>query len=207
MSIFRASKQIRKETDEEYSKRLQLQKERQEKLRSKESSEERAARQKSDRIYQQQRRQTINKEVDEYFDQNLDQNGKRKYRDYVQARLLSVWKNNQRTQRKYRQSMNDDQRKKLRDSDAAHQRHKRLNETEEEKQKRLEDRRQWNWENCVEIQKQVRKYEHSAKGRAKIEERKEKLEIGKKAARSIDEAFLKEVIDSIIQDPEIGNEE
>ena len=64
------------------------------------------------------------------------------------------------------------------------------------------NRRQWNWENCVKIQRQVRKYVYSDKGKAKIEKRKEKLQ-NENAARKIDEAFLKGVIDSIIQDPEI----
>ena len=129
MSIFRASKQIRKETDEEYSKRLQLQKERQEKLRSKESSEERAARQKSDRIYQQQRRQTINKEVDEYFDQNFDENGKGKYRDDIQAHYMTVWKKKKNAQylrkEKQRNSLSEDQIEKIKKADADHQRVKR----------------------------------------------------------------------------------
>ena len=209
-NIPKKSEQMRrKETDKEYALRLHFQGLRQEKLRSLELPEKKDARQKSDRIYQQQRRQTINKHVDEYFNQNFE-NGKGKYKDDIQARFVTVWKKKKDAQysrlEKYRESLNEDQAKNIKKADADHQREKRSNETKEEKQKRLENRRHWNWENCVEIQRQVKKYEHSDKGRAKIEERKEKLQ-KEKAACKIDEDFLKGVIDSIIQDPEIGNKE
>ena len=209
-NIPKKSEQMRrKETDKEYALRLHFQGLRQEKLRSLELPEKKDARQKSDRIYQQQRRLTINKHVDEYFNQKF-QNGRGKYKDDIQAHFVNVWKKKKdslylRLER-YRESLSEEQTKNIKKADADHQREKRSNETKEEKQKRLENRRQWNWENCVKIQKQVKKYEHSDKGRAKIEERKEKLQ-NEKAARKIDEAFLKEVIDSIIQDPQIGNEE
>ena len=65
--FFRGSEQMRKETNEQHALRLYHQMYRQEKLRSLESSKEKDARQKSDRIYQQQRRQIINKHVDDYF--------------------------------------------------------------------------------------------------------------------------------------------
>ena len=174
----------RKETDQAYALRLHFQGLRQEKLRSLELPEKKDARQKSDRIYQQQRRLTINKHVDEYFNQKF-QNGRGKYKDDIQAHFVNVWKKKKdslylRLER-YRESLSEDQAKNIKQADADHQREKRSNETKEEKQKRLENRRRWNWENCVEIQKQVKRYEHSEKGRAKIEERKEKLQNEKAA--------------------------